>query len=114
MDGAPDSTDNCPDWPNDQSDFDGNGIGDECECGDQSGELCRLGDLFPEFCLGHPSYGTVDVTDILAISAAIFDPTLATPLCDTNDDGLCDVGDILGSNNKIFGAEAFCSRYPAP
>ena len=27
---------------------------------------------------------------------------------------LCDVSDILGVNAKIFGAEAFCARYPVP
>ena len=54
------------------------------------------------------------MSDILAISAAIFDPSQVTDLCDTNDDQLCDVADILGVNAKIFGAEAFCARYPAP
>jgi hypothetical protein len=54
------------------------------------------------------------VNDILAINAAIFDPSLATPLCDTNDDDQCDVQDILGANAKIFGAPAYCARYPTP
>jgi hypothetical protein len=77
-------------------DTDGNGIGDDCECGDQNED------------------GTVDVMDLLAINAAIFDPSLATPLCDTNDDDLCDVQDLLGANAKIFGAPAYCARYPSP
>jgi hypothetical protein len=96
-DGIANEMDNCPDWPNgDQSDIDENGIGDACECGDQNGD------------------GTVDVNDILAINAAIFDPSQVTDLCDTNDDQLCDVQDILGANAKIFGAPAYCARYPAP
>jgi hypothetical protein len=96
-DGVLDDEDNCPDWPNpDQDDADRNGIGDECECGDQNGD------------------GTVDVNDILAINAAIFDPSQVTDLCDTNDDQLCNVQDILGANAKIFGAKAYCSRYPTP
>jgi hypothetical protein len=96
-DGIPDSQDLCPDYSSlNNADTDGNGIGDECECGDQTGD------------------GTVDVNDILAINAAIFDPSQVTDLCDTNDDQLCDVEDILGANGKIFGAEAYCSRYPRP
>jgi hypothetical protein len=92
-----DDEDVCPFWPNPtQKDTDGNGIGDECECGDQNGD------------------GTVNVNDILAVNAAIFDPAQATPLCDTNDDAGCDVADILGVNAKIFGAPAYCSRWPAP
>ena len=54
------------------------------------------------------------MVDILAINAAIFDPAQATDLCDTNNDQQCDVQDILGASAKIFGAAAYCSRYPAP
>ena len=52
--------------------------------------------------------------DLLAINAAIFNPDLATSLCDTNDDDQCDVQDLLGVNAKIFGAPAYCAKYPAP
>jgi hypothetical protein len=38
----------------------------------------------------------------------------ATPLCDTDDDDLCDAPDLLGANAKIFGARAHCARYPSP
>lgn len=51
---------------------------------------------------------------MLAVNAAIFDPALATPLCDTNDDGACDIQDLIGVNAKTFGAVAHCERYPAP
>jgi hypothetical protein len=44
----------------------------------------------------------------------IFGQALESPLCDSNDDQVCNVEDILGANAKIFGAEAYCSRYPAP
>ena len=56
----------------------------------------------------------MDVSDILAINAAIFSPDQATDLCDTNDDQLCDVNDILGANAKIFGGDAYCARFPGP
>jgi hypothetical protein len=96
-DGEADATDNCPFWSNpDQADFDGNGIGDECECGDQTED------------------GTVGILDILEINAVIFGQVEASPLCDTNDDQVCNVEDILGANAKIFGADAYCSRFPTP
>jgi hypothetical protein len=91
-----DVCDLCPDYPSTNADFDGNGIGDECECGDQTRD------------------GTVSVLDILAINAVIFGQVQESPLCDTNDDQECNVEDILGANAKIFGAEAYCERYPTP
>jgi hypothetical protein len=89
-----DAFDNCPVWANDQRDTDGNGLGDACECGDQSGD------------------GRVTIQDLIEINRAIFSPGLATPLCDTNGDERCDVGDIAGANARIFGAPAHCSRNP--
>jgi hypothetical protein len=35
-------------------------------------------------------------------------------LCDANNDGLCNVQDIVAANQKIFGRPAYCSRYPPP
>ncbi len=96
-DGVGDSQDVCPQFDSaDQTDTDGNGIGDLCECGDQTGD------------------GFVNVSDILAINEVIFDLQVASPLCDTNNDALCNVADILGVNAKIFGAPAYCSRFPPP
>ena len=96
-DGVPDPADGCPSWPDpEQTDSDGNGRGDLCECGDQDGS------------------GHVDVRDLLAIQLAIFDPVQATALCDTNDDGLCNVSDIVGANMTIYGRPAHCSRHPGP
>ena len=96
-DGVPAATDNCAVWPNPgQSDVDGNGIGDACECGDQDGN------------------GRVDVRDLIAINLAIFEPVRITPLCDTNDDDLCNAADIVGANDRIFGRPAYCSRHPSP
>jgi subtilisin family serine protease len=83
-------------WNPDQSDVDQNGIGDVCECGDQDGN------------------GRVDVSDLVAINRAIFQPALVTPLCDTNGDGACSVSDLVGANRKIYGKPAYCSRWPAP
>ncbi len=96
QDGIGDERDNCPDWWNaDQSDLDGNGRGDACECGDQDGN------------------GTVNIADLLAINRVIFEREQASPLCDTDEDGLCNVSDVLGANARIFGAPAFCARYPS-
>jgi hypothetical protein len=58
--------------------------------------------------------GSLSWISLLAIGQAIFDPARITDLCDTNNDQICDVNDILGANAKIFGAEAYCSRHPAP
>lgn len=91
-----DACDLCPEYPSTGADFDGNGIGDECECGDQTMD------------------GVVNITDLLAINDVIFGAVSASPLCDTNHDGLCNVADILGANAKLFGAPAYCERYPPP
>ncbi len=92
-----DSCDLCADHASaDNADSDGNGIGNACECGDQNGD------------------GRVDIVDILAIVSAIFGQETASPLCDTNEDALCNVSDILGVNAKIFGAPAYCAEYPSP
>lgn len=96
-DGLPDSADLCPYFASgEQADTNGDGIGDACECGDQTGD------------------GLVDVRDVLAINRVIFDLEQVNPLCDTNEDGRCNVADILGVNAKIFGAEAYCARFPSP
>ena len=65
---------------------------------------------------GQPQRSAVlhQMLDVLAVSAAIFNPSLATPLCDIDANGRCDVGDILGINARIFGQEIFCERYPQP
>ncbi len=96
VDSIGDLCDPCPDHPSGGTDVDENGIGDECECGDQNED------------------GTVNVGDLLAINAVLFGQQPPSPLCDTNEDGLCNVADILGANAKIFGQPAYCSRWPAP
>jgi hypothetical protein len=98
-DGDPvgDTCDHCPDHATaENTDFDGNGVGDDCECGDQTNDA------------------TVNVLDLLGINLAIFGSVEASPLCDTNFDGLCNVQDIVGANQKIFGQPAYCERYPPP
>jgi hypothetical protein len=92
-----DACDYCPYYAGANNyDYQGDGIGDACECGDQSGS------------------GRVDVNDIVSISLAIFRPDWVTDLCDTNNDDKCDVRDMIGVNQKIFGRPAYCSRYPPP
>jgi hypothetical protein len=95
-DGLANTRDNCPYFNSqDQNDTDGNGIGDVCECSDQTGD------------------GRVNVADIVGINTAIFSPAQVTPLCDGNHDRRCNVADIVAANLKIFGRPSFCRRYPA-
>src|SRR4030095_9646055 len=97
--GTPDASDDCPFFANpDQLDSNGNGRGNACECGDQDGD------------------GRVAVSDLLAISTAVFNPALATPLCDANGDGICNVNDIVAANQEIYspGNTSTCARQPAP
>jgi uncharacterized repeat protein (TIGR03806 family) len=96
-DGASDDTDNCPYYANpDQGDADADLRGDLCECGDQNGD------------------GRVNVTDLVAINVAIFNPGLVTPLCDGTGDRRCNVADIVAANVEIFspGNSSICARQP--
>ncbi len=97
-DGTPDAADLCPFYAETDpaADTDGNGIGNECECGDQTGD------------------GRVTIEDILAINGVIFGLQPAAELCDANCDGQCNIADILGANAKIFGTPACCARFPLP
>ena len=83
---------------NPSADADHDGRGDECSCGDQTGD------------------GLVDVRDIVAINVAIFNPAQISPLCDSTGDGRCNVSDIVGANIEIFspGSTAICGRQPIP
>jgi sugar lactone lactonase YvrE len=98
-DGLPDAVDRCPFLAgNSQADTDGDGRGDDCECGDQDGD------------------GRNTVSDLVAINAAIFTPSLATPLCDANGDALCNVSDIISTNVEIFSPAntSICAFQPVP
>jgi len=98
-DGIPNSSDNCPFFATGNlADADGDGRGDPCECTDQNGD------------------GLNTVQDIVAINAAIFNPSLATPLCDGDADGQCNVSDIIAANVEIFspGNTSTCARQPVP
>jgi len=96
-DGVPDADDLCRAFATPiNADFDQNGIGDACECGDQNED------------------GTVNVLDLVAINLAVFGVNQVSPLCDANNDGLCNVSDIVAANYKIFGHPAYCERYPPP
>jgi hypothetical protein len=97
-DGRIDPLDRCPAFASpSQADADRNGIGDDCECGDQNGD------------------GTVDVADLVAINAAIFGASQPGPLCDANGDDQCHVADIVAVNADLFAPEALssCARRPA-
>jgi hypothetical protein len=98
-DGIADDGDNCPFYASaDLADADGDGRGNVCECGDQNGD------------------GRSTVSDLVAINLAIFNPGLATALCDANGDSLCNVSDIVSTNVEIFspGNTSTCARQPVP
>jgi hypothetical protein len=98
-DGVANLDDNCPRAPNpDQADGDTAPRGNACLCGDQNRD------------------GRVNVADIVAANLAIFNPPLATALCDANGDGLCNVADLVGINLEIFsgGETATCALQPCP
>jgi hypothetical protein len=106
-DGIGDPTDRCPRFATaDNTDTDGNGRGNACECGDQTRD------------------GRVTVADIVGINARIFTPNppplcrLGVPdpcsLCDANNDNNCTVADIVAVNQEIFSAASTsrCARSP--
>ena len=98
-DGINQAADLCPFYAQTtQSDTDGDARGNECECGDQNGD------------------GQNTVSDIVAINTAIFNPALATPLCDANGDGNCNVSDIVAVNIDLFSPtnSSTCVRQPVP
>jgi hypothetical protein len=99
-DAMEDAADLCPYYSGNDPDAnaDGDDRGDECECTDQSGD-------------GHNT-----VTDLVKINEAIFRPALATPLCDGNNDRVCDVSDILAANIELFslGSSSVCAFQPVP
>jgi hypothetical protein len=107
------------------ADTNGDGRGDECECGDaapfarrRDGSLVGRGD------------GRIDVADLVAINLLIFSSPggtaweLANPRCDSNAPSplspgyreSCDVSDLVSTNAEIFstGATARCPRASAP
>lgn len=98
-DGTTDAFDLCPFYRETDSlaDADIDGRGDECECGDQTGD-------------GHNT-----VSDLVAINLAIFNPELRTPLCDANGDVACNVQDIIAVNSDLFstGSTSTCVRQSA-
>jgi hypothetical protein len=67
--------------------------GDECECSDQDVN------------------GRVDVSDLIAINLAIFDPTRRLSICDGNNDLLCNVSDIVAANTEIFSPDTSTCRH---
>jgi hypothetical protein len=98
-DGVNQAADVCRFWAQvSQADTDGDGRGNECECGDQNGD------------------GLNTVSDLVAINNAIYNPAQTTPLCDANGDGNCNVSDIVAVNIDLFtpGSLTTCSRQPVP
>jgi hypothetical protein len=97
QDGLPDAIDGCPYYIQTAvADSDGDGRWDECECGDQNGD------------------GRTSVTDVVALNRAIFDPSQLGPLCDADNDQVCNVADILAVNRELFsiGNTSTCARQP--
>jgi hypothetical protein len=67
--------------------------GDECECGDQD------------------INGRVNVSDLIAINLAIFDPSQKRSICDANNDLNCNVSDIVAANVEIFSPDTATCRH---
>jgi cysteine-rich repeat protein len=79
-----DSDDDCP----------GPGCrGDECECGDQSGD------------------GDVTVSDLVQINLVIFGSTDEKLICDGNNDAACNVSDIVAANGEVFVPDSSTCRH---
>src|SRR5262245_32058913 len=116
-DGVPDHPDLCPFYSEWDQDLDSDGDcangaggdcrGDECECGDQTGSGVLSGTLE----LGN---GTINVSDIVGISNAIFGSAVRKRLCDANSDTLCNVSDIVGANKEIFTPDSSVCRQITP
>jgi endonuclease/exonuclease/phosphatase family metal-dependent hydrolase len=71
--------------------------------------LVVMGDFNAGYGSGH-----VDVSDLVAINLAIFNPAQATPLCDGNNDGMCNVQDTVAANIETFSPNetSRCGRQP--
>jgi hypothetical protein len=90
--------DNCPRVSNaGQTDTDGNGIGDVCQCGDVNGD------------------GVTNVTDALSIArGGVLSSNPNFAKCDVNGDGVCNVTDALQIARGEVGstpAEQLCPAY---
>jgi cysteine-rich repeat protein len=116
-DGQADFPDLCPFYSEWDQDLDSDGDcsggpgqrcrGDECECGDQAGSGALSGTVE----LGN---GVVDVSDVVGINLAIFGNRARKRLCDTNNDSLCNVSDIVGAAREIFVPDSSVCREITP
>lgn len=94
-DGVMNKADNCPFWSTSNvTDTNADGIGDECQCGDTTGD------------------GGINLLDIFGVNDMILGAIPTTDLCDTNLDSSCNLLDIFGVNDKILGTPAYCIRFP--
>jgi hypothetical protein len=67
--------------------------GDECECTDQD------------------ENGRNNVSDLIAINVAIFNPAVRLEICDGNNDLACNVSDLVASNIEIFVPDSSSCRH---
>jgi hypothetical protein len=100
-DGTPNAMDACPWYPSTapealQSPPTGADLrAAACLCGDQTAD------------------GRLNVSDIVGVNVAIFNPGRIHPLCDANGDRTCNVSDIVAVNRGIFvPGTTSCSRDP--
>ncbi|HUV29627.1 MAG TPA: CRTAC1 family protein [Acidobacteriota bacterium] len=96
-DGVPEGVDNCPlDYNPDQSDTDGDDIGDACCCVGIRGNI----DGDPE--------GIVDIGDLTALISYLFIPPNEAPGCkkeaniDGDEEGIVDIGDLTALIGYLF------------
>ncbi|MCP4006390.1 MAG: hypothetical protein GY725_19600 [bacterium] len=95
-DGIDDACDVCPDFadPN-QMDTNGDGIGDECQCGDANGN------------------SWVGANDADLIDAYVQGGPIPPGICDGTGEGVCDSGDYVAVIlNVFFGGRLFCPQFP--
>jgi hypothetical protein len=67
--------------------------GDECECTDED------------------ENGRNNVSDLIAINVAIFNPNVRLEICDGNNDLGCNVSDLVSANIEIFNPESSSCRH---
>jgi hypothetical protein len=119
------TTDLCPMYNETDpfSDENGDGRGDECQCGDATPPSVSIaGGVY-----SRDRDGFVTVADLVSTNILIFnDPAagtgadgryrLSAPTCDSTGDSLCNVSDIVGTNLEVFspGYTSRCFRFPCP
>ena len=101
-DGTPDASDACPWYPSTVPEALQSPTPTAAE---RRAGACLCGDLTAD--------GQLNVSDLVGVNLAIFNPTRIHPLCDANHDRLCNVTDMIAVNTGIFSPGlTICNRDP--